>query len=95
MPRCNPAKMMARRRSAAGSVRRTRAYERVENVSALSSAIADLSAKERGLLRMRFGAGMTQLQIGRRLGVSQMQVSRLLRATLERLRLGLSDLGAD
>ena len=71
------------------------AYERVENVSALSSAIADLSAKERGLLRMRFGAGMTQLQIGRRLGVSQMQVSRLLRATLEHLRVGLSDVGPD
>jgi RNA polymerase sigma-B factor len=67
------------------------AYERVENVSALSSAIAHLSEKERDLLRMRFGAGMTQVQIGCRLGVSQMQVSRLLRATLERLRLGLVD----
>jgi RNA polymerase sigma-B factor len=71
------------------------AYERVENVIALSSAVSHLSEKERDLLRMRFGAGMTQVQIGRRLGVSQMQVSRLLRATLEHLRLGLGDESAD
>ena len=66
-------------------------YERVENVIALSAAVAGLSDADRLLLRMRFGAGMTQVQIGRRLGVSQMQVSRLLRATLERLRVRLGD----
>jgi len=67
------------------------AYERVENIIALSTAVGHLSDDERHLLWMRFGAGMTQVQIGHRLGVSQMQVSRLLRATLDRLRLGVTD----
>ena len=70
-------------------------YERVENVMALSAAVAGLSEADRSLLRMRFGAGMTQGEIGRRLGVSQMQVSRLLRATLDRLRVSLGDVCLD
>jgi RNA polymerase sigma-B factor len=35
---------------------------------------------------MRFGEEMTQSEIGARLGVSQMQVSRLLDRSLARLR---------
>jgi RNA polymerase sigma-B factor len=35
---------------------------------------------------MRFGAEMTQSQIGAELGISQMHVSRLLNRTLARLR---------
>lgn len=68
-----------------------RGYERVEDGLALTAAVARLSGSERRLLGMRFGADMTQEQIGRRLGVSQMQVSRLLRVTLERLRRRMGD----
>jgi RNA polymerase sigma-B factor len=35
---------------------------------------------------LRFGRDMTQSQIARRVGTSQMQVSRLLRAAIEKLR---------
>jgi RNA polymerase sigma-B factor len=52
----------------------------------LSTALRSLSAKDRELLQMRFVDGMTQKEIGLALGVSQMQVSRLVRAVLEKLR---------
>jgi RNA polymerase sigma-B factor len=37
---------------------------------------------------MRFFRGMTQTEIGERLGISQMQVSRLIAKILARLRAG-------
>jgi RNA polymerase sigma-B factor len=46
----------------------------------------DLSADERDLLRMRFVEDLTQQQIADRLGISQMQVSRRLRAVLDGMR---------
>jgi len=45
-----------------------------------------LSARDREILRMRFDQDMTQAEIGAVLGVSQMQVSRLIRAALEKMR---------
>ena len=42
-----------------------------------------------GLISMRFGDELTQREIGQRLGVSQMQVSRLLRRVLDTLESGL------
>jgi RNA polymerase sigma-B factor len=42
--------------------------------------------RERQILRMRFIDGLTQTQIAARVGVSQMQVSRLLRRSLDQLR---------
>ena len=42
--------------------------------------------RERTVLELRFGAELTQSEIAERIGVSQMQVSRILRRTLERLR---------
>jgi len=52
----------------------------------LSDALGSLSQKDRELLQMRFVDAMTQKEIGLALGVSQMQVSRLVRAVLEKLR---------
>lgn len=52
----------------------------------LEDAIADFSPRERDVIRMRFVDGLTQVQIAERLGVSQVQVSRLLRRTLRRLQ---------
>lgn len=51
----------------------------------LEDAIRDFSAREKDIIRMRFEEGLTQVEIAERLGVSQVQVSRLLRRTLARL----------
>jgi len=52
----------------------------------LGAALQDLTDRERTVLRLRFVESMTQSQIADHIGVSQMQVSRILRATLSRLR---------
>ena len=58
-------------------------FERAE--SELASARADLRPKERQALHYRFHEGLTQREIGDEIGVSQMQVSRLLRSALRKL----------
>jgi RNA polymerase sigma-B factor len=58
-------------------------YERAE--SELASERAELRPKERQALHYRFHEGMTQREIGDEIGVSQMQVSRLLRSALDKL----------
>ena len=55
-------------------------------LDALGWAVARLSERQRFILRLRFVEELTQDQIGERIGVSQMQVSRLLRAILDQLR---------
>ena len=52
----------------------------------LEQAIADFSPREQDVIRMRFVDGLTQVEIAERLGISQVQVSRLLRRTLRRLQ---------
>lgn len=52
----------------------------------LEDAIADFSPREQDVIRMRFVDGLTQVEIAERLGVSQVQVSRLLRRTLRRVQ---------
>ena len=56
---------------------------------ALAPLIDDLPERERTILLLRFFGNKTQTQIAEQIGLSQMHVSRLLRATLDRLRLGL------
>lgn len=58
---------------------------------ALHHALTHLSDRERLVLRLRFVDELTQAQIGHHIGVSQMQVSRILRTTLTRLRTHLQD----
>lgn len=58
---------------------------------ALQRALAGLTRRERLVLRWRFEEGCTQAEIGRRLGVSQMQVSRILRSSLSRARDALTE----
>ena len=53
--------------------------------SGIAAACATLRHKERDALRLRFHEGLTQREIGARIGVSQMQVSRLLRSGLTKL----------
>jgi RNA polymerase sigma-B factor len=61
-------------------------FELVDDMLTLRPALQSLPAHERRLLRLRFVENLSQEQIGRRLGVSQMQISRLLNATLRKLR---------
>jgi RNA polymerase sigma-B factor len=61
-------------------------FARAEERATLASLMRCLSARDRETLRLRFDEDLTQDEIAGRLGISQMQVSRILRATLERLR---------
>jgi RNA polymerase sigma-B factor len=61
-------------------------YELVELGATIASVMCRLPPRERRILRMRFAEDLTQSEIAARVGVSQMQVSRLLRRSLEQLR---------
>lgn len=60
-----------------------RGYETVE--ASVACANADLSDREQAVLRLRFGRGLTQSEIGKMLGVSQMQISRISRRATKKL----------
>lgn len=62
------------------------ALEHVENIQSLAPLLDQLTEQERRMLSMRFGEELTQAQIGTALGISQMQVSRLLTRVLAHLR---------
>lgn len=64
-------------------------FDHVENMASLRPALQRLSERDRQILRLRFVRGWTQEQIGEEIGVSQMQVSRLLTRILTELRLDL------
>jgi RNA polymerase sigma-B factor len=61
-------------------------YERAEERAVLAALLETVSAREREVLRMRFEQDMTQAEIGAVVGVSQMQVSRIIRQALQSLR---------
>ncbi|MEU8932519.1 RNA polymerase sigma factor SigF [Streptomyces sp. NPDC048409] len=61
----------------------------VEDFHALAPLVAELDERARQIIHMRFVEELTQAQIGERLGVSQMHVSRLLSRCLARLREGM------
>ena len=52
----------------------------------IDDAIREFSPREQEIVRMRFIDGLTQVEIAKRLGVSQVQVSRLLRRTLRKIQ---------
>jgi RNA polymerase sigma-B factor len=60
--------------------------ELVDTQATVFAAARHLAPREREILYLRFGEDLTQSQIAVRVGVSQMQVSRLLRRSLQRLR---------
>lgn len=61
-------------------------FESAEARVMLLGIMRDLTPRERRILEMRFFGGCTQKEIGAEVGVTQMQVSRLLSRLLERLR---------
>jgi RNA polymerase sigma-B factor len=62
-------------------------YARVVDASMLDGLIARLDPRARVVLHLAFAEGMVQREIAERIGCSQMQVSRIVRDALERLRL--------
>jgi RNA polymerase sigma-B factor len=65
--------------------REDRELDRTERVMVLESWLAALPAREREILRLRFEEELSQREIGERLGISQVQVSRLVRTSLDHL----------
>lgn len=61
-------------------------YELVELDATVSAVLGRIPQRERQILRMRFVDDLTQTEIAARVGISQMQVSRLLRRSLDQLR---------
>lgn len=52
----------------------------------IEDTIGSFSPREQEVLKMRFQDGLTQVEIAKRLGVSQVQVSRFLRRTLKKVQ---------
>ncbi len=61
-------------------------FARAEERATLANLLTTVTPREREVLRMRFEEDMTQAEIGAVIGVSQMQVSRVIRQALMRLR---------
>lgn len=60
-------------------------YELIEDGLTIGAVARQLPLNEREVLELRFVEDMTQTQIAERIGVSQMQVSRILRHALSRM----------
>jgi RNA polymerase sigma-B factor len=61
-------------------------YRQAEHSATLGSLMSVLSDREREILTLRFAEDLTQSEIGDRVGLSQMHVSRLLRRAVSQLR---------
>lgn len=61
-------------------------FDQAEARAMIDGLCIGLSARSREVLRLRFEEDMTQFEIGERLGVSQMQVSRIIRQTIAQLQ---------
>jgi len=61
-------------------------FARAEQRAVLDALMRSLTPREREVVRLRFEEDLTQAAIGERIGVSQMQVSRVLRQAMARLR---------
>ncbi len=62
------------------------ALDAVLDMTAVAPLLAELDPRDQLIIALRFYGGCTQQQIAERIGVTQMQVSRLLSQVLERLR---------
>jgi RNA polymerase sigma-B factor len=61
-------------------------FARAEQRAVIDHLSAALTKRERTIIRMRFEHDLTQAEIGALVGLSQMHVSRMLRASVEKLR---------
>jgi RNA polymerase sigma-B factor len=65
------------------------AYEVSEDRAVLEPGLRALDDRERRIVHLRFYEGLTQSQIAQRVGISQMHVSRLIRRSIEKIRIEL------
>lgn len=65
------------------------AFDTSEERLLLAAGFRTLAERERRILHLRFYAGLSQTEIAREVGLSQIQVSRLIRDSLERMRSAL------
>ena len=68
-------------------------FDHTIDMESIATHWAELPEREQRILVMRFYGNLTQQEIGSRLGISQMHVSRLLARALSHLRSRLSDGG--
>jgi RNA polymerase sigma-B factor len=61
-------------------------FEAVEYGASARAAVLQLSERDRDILRLRFVEDLTQSEIAKQVGISQMQVSRVLMAATQKLR---------
>ena len=61
-------------------------FSNAEDSATIERLMRVLSDREREILRLRFSEDLTQAEIGTRVGVSQMHVSRIIRQAINRLR---------
>ncbi len=61
-------------------------FRLAESRATLEQLMRAVTPREREVLRLRFEEDLTQAEIGERIGVSQMQVSRIIRQSIARLR---------
>ena len=67
------------------------ALDSVDARMTVERLLRELPARERRIVELRYLSGLSQSQIGEIVGVSQVQVSRLLRASLARMNLSMID----
>jgi RNA polymerase sigma-B factor len=60
-------------------------FDLIDHTATIAPILRALPPREREILRLRFVEDLTQAEIADRIGVSQMQVSRLLRRSIARL----------
>jgi RNA polymerase sigma-B factor len=61
-------------------------FSLAEDRATIEYLMRSITPREREVLRLRFAEDLTQAEIGERIGVSQMQVSRIIRQSVGRLR---------
>lgn len=66
----------------------------VEEMLSLKPLLAHLASRSRRVLTLRFFHDLTQAQIGEQVGVTQTQVSRVIKEAIDELRQGLLEKGA-
>jgi len=69
-------------------------FDRAEARTMLAPVLARLAPRDRTVLRLRYVDGLTQREVGEHIGVTQMQVSRILQRILDDLRQQLGELEA-
>ena len=63
-----------------------RGFALAEDRATIEHLMRSITPREREVLHLRFAEDLTQAEIGERIGVSQMQVSRIIRQSVGRLR---------